>query len=147
MNTISFSTSLGWITLSEENNQIAFIEFGKKKNKGKSIVLTKLKKQIIEFTRGKRKKFSTKLKIEGTPLQKKIWNQLRLIKYGSTKTYGDIAKTLKTSPRYVGNVCGQNNHLLIVPCHRVVRSDGSLGGFSGLGGIKLKMKLLNLEKK
>ena len=147
MNTISFSTSLGWITLSEENNQIAFIEFGKKKNKGKSIVLTKLKKQIIEFTRGKRKKFSTKLKIEGTPLQKKIWNQLRLIKYGSTKTYGDIAKTLKTSPRYVGNVCGQNNHLLIVPCHRVVRSDGSLGGFSGLGGIKLKMNLLNLERK
>ena len=147
MNTISFNTSLGWITVSEENNLIVSIEFGKKKNKGKSIVLTKLKKQIIEFTRGKRKKFSTKLKIEGTPLQKKIWNQLRLIKYGSTKTYGDIAKTLKTSPRYVGNVCGQNNHLLIVPCHRVVRSDGSLGGFSGLGGIKLKMKLLNLEKK
>ena len=147
MNTISFSTSLGWITVSEENNQIASIEFGKKKNKGKSIVLTKLKKQIIEFTRGKRKKFSTKLKIEGTPLQKKIWHQLSLIKYGHTKTYGDIAKTLKTSPRYVGNVCGQNNHLLIVPCHRVVRSDGSLGGFSGLGGIKLKMKLLNLERK
>ena len=147
MNTISFSTSLGWITLSEENNQIASIEFGKKKNKGKSIVLTKLKKQIIEFAKGKRKKFSTKLKIKGTPLQKKIWNQLRLIKYGSTKTYGDIAKTLNTSPRYVGNVCGQNKHLLITPCHRVVRSDGSLGGFSGLGGIKLKKKLLNLEKK
>ena len=112
-----------------------------------NIVLTKLKKQIIEFTRGKRKKFSTKLKITGTPLQKKIWNQLRLIKYGSTKTYGDIAKTLNTSPRYVGNVCGQNKHLLITPCHRVVRSDGGLGGFSGLGGIKLKKKLLNLEKK
>ena len=147
MNTISFSTSLGWITVSEENNQIASIEFGKKKNKGKSIVLTKLKKQIIEFAKGKRKKFSTKLKIKGTPLQKKIWNQLRLIKYGSTKTYGDIAKILKTSPRYVGNVCGQNNHLLIIPCHRVVRSDGGLGGFSGLGGIKLKMKLINLERK
>ena len=59
----------------------------------------------------------------------------------------DIAKVLKTSPRYVGNVCGQNKHLLIIPCHRVVRSDGSLGGFSGLGGIKLKMKLINLERK
>ena len=80
-------------------------------------------------------------------MQKKIWKQLINIKYGSTKTYGDIAKILNTSPRYVGNVCGQNNHLLIIPCHRVVRSDGSLGGFSGLGGIKLKMKLLNLEKK
>ena len=147
MNILSFKTSFGWITLKEENNKISSVEFGKKKNKGKSILLTKLKKQILEFTKGKRKKFSTKLNIEGTSLQKKIWHQLSLIKYGSTKTYGDIAKILKTSPRYVGNVCGQNNHLLIIPCHRVVRSDGSLGGFSGLGGIKLKMKLLNLEKK
>ena len=146
MNIISFSTPLGWITITEENNQISSIEFGKKKNKGKNIVLTKLKKQIKEFTRGKRKKFSTKLKIKGTSLQKKIWHQLSLIKYGSTKTYGDIAKILNTSPRYVGNVCGQNNHLLIIPCHRVVRSDGTLGGFSGLGGIKLKKKLLDLER-
>ena len=147
MNMLSFKTSFGWITLKEENNKISSVEFGKKKNKGKSILLTKLKKQILEFTKGKRKKFSTKLNIKGTSLQKKIWHQLSLIKYGSTKTYGDIAKILKTSPRYVGNVCGQNNHLLIIPCHRVVRSDGSLGGFSGLGGIKLKMKLLKLEKK
>ena len=147
MNNLSFKSSIGWITLSEENNLITSIKFGKKKNKGTKQVLIKLKKQILEFTKGKRKKFSTKLKIDGTPLQKKIWHQLSLIKYGSTKTYGDIAKTLKTSPRYVGNVCGQNNHLLIVPCHRVIRSDGSLGGFSGLGGIKLKMKLLNLERK
>ena len=78
-------------------------------------------------------------------MQKKIWKQLINIKYGSTKTYGEIAKILNTSPRYVGNVCGQNNHLLIIPCHRVVRSDGSLGGFSGLGGVKLKKKLLKLE--
>ena len=147
MNILSFKTTLGWITLSEENNQISSVEFGKKKNKGKSNLLTNLKTQILEFTKGKRKKISTKLKITGTPLQKKIWHQLSLIRYGSTKTYGDIAKILKTSPRYVGNVCGQNNHLLIIPCHRVVRSDGGLGGFSGLGGIKLKMKLLNLEKK
>ena len=147
MNIVSFQTSFGWITLSEENNQILSVEFGKKKSKGKSNLLIKLKKQILEFTKGKRKKFLTKLKIVGTPLQKKIWNQLSLIKYGHTKTYGDIAKTLKTSPRYVGNVCGQNNHLLVIPCHRVIRTDGTLGGFSGLGGIKLKQKLLKLEQK
>ena len=147
MNILSFKTSFGWITLSEQNNQILSVKFGKKKSEGKSNLLTKLKKQILEFTKGKRKKFTIKLKIIGTPLQKKIWHQLSLIKYGSTKTYGDIAKILNTSPRYVGNVCGQNNHLLIIPCHRVVRSDGTLGGFSGLGGIKLKKKLLDLEIK
>tara|TARA_Y100000996_G_C22410587_1_gene597075 strand:+ start:276 stop:719 length:444 start_codon:yes stop_codon:yes gene_type:complete len=146
MNIMSFKTSLGWITLSEEQNLISSVEFGKKKNIGRSSVLIKLKKQIIEFTKGKRKKFSVKLKTQGTTLQKNIWTQLSLIKYGSTKTYGQIAKKLHTSPRYVGNVCGQNNHLLIIPCHRVIRSDGALGGFSGLGGINLKKRLLNLEK-
>ena len=145
MNKLSFKTSIGWISLTEKNNLITSVKFGKEKNKGKNAILYKLKKQIIEFTEGKRKKFSIKLHIEGTILQKKIFKQLINIKYGSTKTYGDIAKILHTSPRYVGNVCGQNNHLLIIPCHRVVRSDGSLGGFSGLGGVKLKKKLLELE--
>ena len=84
--------------------------------------------------------------MEGSILQKKIWKQLSKIDYGTTKTYGDIARVLQTSPRYVGNVCGQNNHLLVIPCHRVIRSNGTLGGFSGLGGIKLKQKILNLEK-
>ena len=80
-------------------------------------------------------------------MQKKIWKQLSEIGYGTTKTYGEKAKVLHTSPRYVGNVCGQNNHLLVIPCHRVIRTDGTLGGFSGLGGIKLKQKLLKLEQK
>ena len=146
MNTLSFNSSIGWIAISEENNLITSIKFGKKKNRGKSQVLTKLKKQILEFIIGKRTQFSIKLHLEGSILQKKIWKQLCKIGYGTTKTYGEIAKVLHTSPRYVGNVCGQNNHLLVIPCHRVIRSDGTLGGFSGLGGIKLKQKILNLEK-
>ena len=146
MNTLSFNSSIGWINISEENNLITSIKFGKKKNKGKSQVLTELKKQILEFIIGKRTQFSIKLHLEGSILQKKIWKQLSKIDYGTTKTYGDIARVLQTSPRYVGNVCGQNNHLIVIPCHRVIRSDGTLGGFSGLGGIKLKQKILNLEK-
>ena len=147
MNTLSFNSSIGWIAISEENNLITSIKFGKKKNRGKSQVLTKLKKQILEFIIGKRTQFSIKLHLEGSILQKKIWKQLSEIGYGTTKTYGEIAKVLHTSPRYVGNVCGQNNHLLVIPCHRVIRTDGTLGGFSGLGGIKLKQKLLKLEQK
>ena len=146
MNILSFASSIGWITISEEKNLVTSVKFGKNKNKGKSIVLLRLKKQILEFIRGKRKKFSIKLHIRGSSLQKKIWKQLINIRYGNTKTYGEIARLLRTSPRYVGNVCGQNNHLLVIPCHRVVRTDGTLGGFSGLGGIKLKQKLLKLEQ-
>ena len=146
VNILSFNCSLGWITLFEKNNSITSIKFSKNKNKGKNSTLIKLKKQIIEFSKGKRKKFTVKLHIEGSVLQKKIWNKLRNVSYGTTKTYGDIAKELGTSPRYVGNVCGQNNHLLVIPCHRIVRSDGTLGGFSGLGGLKLKNKILKLEQ-
>ena len=146
MNILSFNSSIGWITISEDQDLVTSIKFGKKKNKGKNIVLINLKKQILEFIKGKRKKFSINLHISGSSLQKKIWKQLIGIKYGNTKTYGEIARVLRTSPRYVGNVCGQNNHLLVIPCHRVIRTDGTLGGFSGLGGIKLKKKLLKIEQ-
>ena len=146
MNILSFNSAIGWITISEKNNLITSVKFGKKKNIGKSQILIKLRKQLLEFIEGKRTKFSIKLQVQGSILQKKIWKQLSKIDYGTTKTYGDIAKRLNTSPRYVGNVCGQNNHLLVIPCHRVIRSDGTLGGFSGLGGIKLKQKLLKLEQ-
>ena len=82
----------------------------------------------------------------GTSIQKKVWNELKKIKFGETKTYGEIAKKYKLSPRHVGKICGQNNIILAIPCHRVIRSDGSLGGFSSRGGIGLKKKLLDFER-
>ena len=146
MNILSFKSILGWITISEKNNLIISIKFEKNLNKNININLLKLKKEIEYFLNGKLRKFTINIKMIGTPLQKKIWKQLQKIPYGKTKTYGEIAKEVNTSPRYVGNVCGQNNHLLLIPCHRVIRSDGSLGGFSGKGGIKLKKSLIKLEK-
>ena len=145
MNSLSFNTALGWITVTGFDKKIISVEFAKKKNKGKPENLVKIKKKIIDFCLGKKKRIEVNIEMVGTSLQKKIWKELLKISYGSTKSYGEIAKIIKTSPRYVGNVCGQNKHLLIVPCHRVVRSDGSLGGFSGLGGINLKKRLLKLE--
>ena len=145
MNSLSFKTTFGWITVTNFDKKVISVEFAKKKNKGKSENLVKIKKQIIDFCLGKKKRIEANIEMVGTSLQKKIWKELLKIPYGSTKSYGEIAHKIKTSPRYVGNVCGQNKHVLIVPCHRVVRSDGSLGGFSGLGGIKLKKRLLKLE--
>jgi len=143
---LSFKTSLGWITLKESNQKLVSVKFGKKTNKGKSKYLIKVKNQIINFSSRKLKKFSLHINLDGSTLQKKIWKELQKIPYGTTISYGEIAKKLNTSPRYVGNVCAQNNHLLIIPCHRVIRSDGSFGGFSGLGGIDLKKKLIKMEK-
>ena len=73
-------------------------------------------------------------------------NELKKIKFGKTKSYGAIAKKYKLSPRHVGKICAQNKIPLFIPCHRVIRSDGSMGGFSARGGISLKEKLLEFEK-
>ena len=83
--------------------------------------------------------------IKGNAIQKKVWRELTKIKIGKTKSYGEIAKKFKLSPRHVGKICGQNKIPLAIPCHRVIRTDGTMGGFSSSGVIILKKKLLNFE--
>ena len=144
--TISFSTKYGWISAIEEKGKIIEIKFLKTKNVGKSLILKKLRNMIYEYFAKKIISFNIPLDIKGSLLQKKIWKELKKIPYGKTKSYGQIAKIVKTSPRYVGNVCGKNKHVLVVPCHRVIRTDGGLGGFSGSGGLALKKQLLKLEQ-
>ena len=83
---------------------------------------------------------------KGARSKKKVWSELRKIKLGQTKSYGEIAKKYKLSPRHVGKICSQNKLVLSIPCHRVIRSDGSLGGFTSIGGVSLKKKLLEFEQ-
>ena len=144
-NTISFKSKFGWISASEKNNKILSVSFAKSNNRGKSILLNKLKKNLNNYFSEKTRKINSNILMEGSNLQIKIWKELIKIPYGKTKSYGEIARVVKTSPRYVGNVCGQNKHILIVPCHRVIRTDGSLGGFSSRGGLSLKKRLLDME--
>lgn len=143
---LSFNSNFGWISITENNGNIKSVSFNKSNNIGNSKKLIKLKKEIINYFLNKNKTFNTNVELLGTKLQVQIWNELKKISFGKTKSYGEIAKKFNTSPRYIGNVCSKNKHLLIIPCHRVIRSDGKLGGFSAKGGLKLKEKLLKLEK-
>ena len=145
VNILAFNTKFGWITVKEENNMIISIDFKKSKNIGNSVVLKNFKKNFKNYLLKRTKILNSKILMTGTTLQIKIWKELRKIPYGKTKSYGEIAAKVKTSPRYVGNVCGQNKHLVAIPCHRVIKGDGSLGGFSAPGVIKTKRKMLNLE--
>ena len=145
-NAISFNTKFGWVTATESNNKITRIQFQKTKSRGiltKS--LKKLRKNLTLYFQRKISKLEAPIQIKGNLNQKKIWNELKKIKKGKTKSYGEIAKKLKISARYVGRVCGENKHVLIIPCHRVIKSNGSLGGFSAKGGLVLKKKLLKFE--
>ena len=86
--------------------------------------------------------------MKGTKFQIKVWKYLSSIPRGKTRTYKQVAKAINRpkSARAVANACGKNPYAPRIPCHRVIRSDGSLGGYSGKGGIKAKIKLLNAEK-
>ena len=145
MNSLSFKTKFGWITAFENKNKIFKVKFGKHKNKSVSTNLKKVRNNFNNFLNKKKKTINFNFYIEGNLIQKKIWEELRKIKLGKTKCYGEIAKKFNLSPRHVGKICAQNKIILAIPCHRIIRSNGNIGGFSSVGGISLKQKLLNFE--
>ena len=87
------------------------------------------------------------MKLEGTAFQILVWREIEKIPYGETRTYKELALAIgrPKSARAVANACGKNPYAPTIPCHRVIRSDGKLGGYSGKGGINTKKKLLKLE--
>ena len=89
------------------------------------------------------------LPLKGTEFEVKVWKEISKIPYGETRTYKDLAIAIgkPDSARAVANACGKNPYPPIIPCHRVIRTDGKLGGYSGKGGIKAKKKLLKQEQK
>ena len=88
------------------------------------------------------------MKLNGTKFQQKVWKYLKNIPRGKVKTYKQVAIAIKRpkSARAVANACGKNPYAPKIPCHRVIRSDGGLGGYSGKGGIRKKLELLRSEK-
>ncbi len=85
--------------------------------------------------------------MKGTKFQLKVWNYLRKIPKGEVRTYKQVALAIKNpkSSRAVANACAKNPYAPKIPCHRVIRSDGSLGGYSAKGGVKAKIKILKKE--
>jgi len=102
-------------------------------------------RQLQEYARGERRAFELELDLRGTEFELRVWNALRAIPWGRTRTYGEIAQSLGEpgAARAVGRANGRNPLPIIVPCHRVVSSTG-LGGFSA--GLEWKQRLLALER-
>ena len=101
--------------------------------------------ELEKYLHGDLKIFKAPLDIRGSPFQLKVWNALLQIKYGKTASYLEIAKKIgkPTAVRAIANANGQNSIAVIIPCHRIIGSDGSLTGYGG--GLKIKKKLLVLE--
>lgn len=103
-------------------------------------------KQLREYFEGTRTVFTLALELRGTEFQKSVWRTVARVPYGQTKSYGDIAREIAKPKacRAVGAANGANPIPIVIPCHRIIGSDGSMTGFGG--GIPLKEKLLRMEK-
>ena len=114
--------------------------------KKETLLIKKTKQELMEYFKMKRKIFDIPIKLDGTDFQVKVWKELLKLPYGKTCSYLDIAKKIEkpNAARAVGMANNKNKIQIIIPCHRVIGSNKKLIGYAG--GIKIKEKLLKLEK-
>ena len=157
-NELRIDTPVGRLRLVASDKGLQAIEVGRGAKKGASKEITALdkkagmylasaKKQLDEYFSGKRKEFDVALDLQGTEFQVRAWKALCRIPYGKTISYGQQAKSIQNPKafRAVGSANGRNPIPIIVPCHRVIAGDGTLGGYSS--GLKMKEQLLDLESR
>ena len=144
-----YESPVGALTILAEKKGIRAIKFGEDeevKSTGKANEMTRWAvKELEEYFKGKRKEFTVPCRPEGTDFQKRVWETLIQIPYGETRTYKEIAAAAGNSKasRAVGMANNRNPIPIIIPCHRVIGTNGSLTGYAG--GLKVKEYLLKLE--
>jgi methylated-DNA-[protein]-cysteine S-methyltransferase len=141
-------TPIGRIAVIEEDGAIARLlwhsEAERRPATEPSPLLDEAARQLRAYFDHRLKRFDLPLKHAGGPLDHAVQRAMLAIPYGETRTYGDIAKELDTYGQPVGRACGANPIPVIIPCHRVLSATG-LGGFSGEGGVEMKIRLLKHE--
>lgn len=142
-----YESPVGWIKIETSHEKVTGAHFCETKNIGDdpNDLTLETKKQLQEYFDKKRKVFDLKIEMTGTNFQKKVWQELLNIPYGKTISYLQLSKYIDNTKaiRAVGHANGQNPLPIIVPCHRVIGSDGSLTGYGG--GLWRKKWLLQHE--
>jgi methylated-DNA-[protein]-cysteine S-methyltransferase len=147
---ITVPSPVGDLTLSEQDGAIVALAWGHTNPTGGPGTSTPLLNAAAEWLRGYfAGKVTSPLALSmapsGSEFQRRVWQAMTEIPPGKTLTYGDVAKQLGSAPRAVGGACGANPIPILIPCHRIVGSNGGLGGYSGSGGLTTKRALLDLE--
>ena len=148
-----FDSPIGELTVAGNDHGIAHILFAQNRHavKGREhwqhrpAAVAEARQQLLQFLSGQRTRFTLSLAPQGTPFQLRVWQALATIPYGHTRSYRELATALgqPTATRAVGAANGRNPLPIVLPCHRVVGSNGALTGFSG--GLEVKQALLQLE--
>lgn len=144
----SLNSPLGPLTVFEEAGAITVLEWGHAPGSRSSPLINQATRQLTEYFDGMRRDFDLPLNPAGTPFRKSIWAAMQKIPYGETWTYGELAQAAGAKPgagRATGAACGANPTPILIPCHRVVGTNGALTGYSGGEGIETKKILLRLE--
>lgn len=150
----SYSSPLGMLTLVSDGTAITALYFGAPDPGAPGCpLLDDAVRQLEDYFAGRRKQFSLPLAPSGTAFQRRVWDALCRIPYGETRSYAELAAMAGNANacRAAGNANGKNPLPILIPCHRVIRADGSLGGYSsapddGLSGPEIKQYLLALER-
>jgi methylated-DNA-[protein]-cysteine S-methyltransferase len=144
-----YNSPIGTIEIVSDEDSIVKLDFVEEAGKNDGNIPEVLKKavsQLDEYFKGKRKSFDLKLGVKGTEFQQSVWQQLRKVPFGNTATYGEIAKAIgnEKASRAVGGANNKNKIAIIIPCHRIVGSNGKMVGYAG--GLWRKEWLLQHEK-
>lgn len=153
---IEMKTEIGPVYLTATDRGLTGVHFQKpgsssvtnhKVNSPAAEILKRAQNQLAEYLAGNRQEFDLPLEFEGTEFQNRVWKELMRIPYGATCSYAQLASRIENEKavRAVGSANGRNPLGIIIPCHRVINSDGGLGGYAG--GLEMKARLLELEKR
>lgn len=145
----TLTSPLGILTLTTDGEHLTGLQFGEMPTAGpieNQGILKRAVEQVRAYLAGELKHFDLPLKQPGTDFQQTVWQHLQSIRYGTTASYRDLARMIDRpqAMRAVGSANGRNQIAIIVPCHRVIAADGTLGGYGG--GLWRKEWLLNLER-
>ena len=141
---LSLHTSIGDLSIAEEDGAIVSVDWGFGRDQTVTPLLARARDQLFAYLDGHLTRFDLPLNPAGTPYRRRVWAVLCDIPYGATRSYADIARQAGGSPRSIGQANGSNPIPIIIPCHRVLATTG-IGGYSGGEGLQTKRALLALE--
>lgn len=140
----SIDTPLGHLVIESDGQALTAIDWSEDIRRDRDPLLDEAAAQLAAYFAGRLRAFDLPLAPAGTPFRQAVWRAMEAIPFGATRTYGEMARDLKSAARAVGGACGANPLPIVIPCHRVLAA-GGLGGYSGGLGLESKRKLLELE--
>jgi methylated-DNA-[protein]-cysteine S-methyltransferase len=141
---LGIDSPIGCLTITATPEAIISIGWGGAGGDASTTLLAEARAQLESYFAGRLTRFDLPLMPAGSAFERRVWEEMRRIPHGQTRSYSDLAMALDSGPRAIGRACGRNPIPIVIPCHRIL-AKGGIGGYSGGEGLPTKRKLLALE--